>query len=306
MRKVHFNAVFSKVWSKAVTSCNVVAGFRKAGIHPFNDKAIAIPVNGEAVSHHIAESCGREPSTEMIDLPSTQTIDDRGSIEATSFRETETTENSFTPVEVQLYQHRIEEGYDVFTDQRYVQWVKLNHPALLPASLSQHQISSPLIETANENHIESSDDLVISTLPSSLSQPPSFQQLIEENGGNRLQQPQSPAGPFIEMMAEEHMGPSEEQPSTSECQPPSHDSPVEENKISKYLTLPDIPIKPTNKATTSTHQTGARIVTSQQFLREKEEKKKQLEGEKRLRKLERERKRNYKNRQYRKERRKDY
>ena len=50
----------------------------------------------------------------MIDLPSTQTIDDRdmgGSIEATSFRETETTENSFTPAEVQLYQHQIEEGY---------------------------------------------------------------------------------------------------------------------------------------------------------------------------------------------------
>ena len=44
----------------------------------------------------------------------------------------------------------------------------------------------------------------------------------------------------------------------------------------------------------STHQTGARIVTSQQFLkvlREKEEKKKQLEEEKMLRKLERERKR---------------
>ena len=76
------------------------------------------------------------------------------------------------------------------------------------------------------------------------------------------------------------MGPSEEQPSTSECQPPSHDSPVEENKISKYLTLPDIPIKPTNKATTSTHQTGARIVTSKKFLREKEEKKKQLKEEK--------------------------
>ena len=68
---------------------------------------------------------------------------------------------------------------------------------------------------------------------------------------------------------------------------------MEENEISKYLTLPDIPIKPTNKATTSTHQTGARIVTSQQFLKvlqEKEEKKKQLEEEKRLRKLEREKK----------------
>ena len=158
-------------------------------------------------------------------------------------------------------------------------------------------------------YVESGDDLLISTSTLSLSQPPSFQPLTEENRGNRLQQPQSPPGPFIEMMAEEHMGPSEEQPSTSECQPPSHDSPVEENKISKYLTLPDIPIKPTNKATTSTYQTGARIVTSQQFLKvlqEKEEKKKQLEEEKLLRKLERERKRNYKKRQYRKERRKDY
>ena len=99
MGKVQFNAVFSKVWSKAVTSSNAVAGFRKAGIHPFNDKAIAIPVNDEAVSHHIAESCGQEPSKEMIDLPSTQTIDDRdmrGSIEVTSYGETVTIENSFT------------------------------------------------------------------------------------------------------------------------------------------------------------------------------------------------------------------
>ena len=87
------------------------------------------------------------------DLPSTQTIDDRdmgGSIEVTSFGETETTVNLFTPAEVQLYQHRIEEGYNVFTDQRFVQCVNLNHPALLPASLSQHQISSPLIVTANK------------------------------------------------------------------------------------------------------------------------------------------------------------
>ena len=44
------------------TPSNVVAGFRKAGIHPFNDKAIAIPVNGEAVSHHNAENCSQEPS----------------------------------------------------------------------------------------------------------------------------------------------------------------------------------------------------------------------------------------------------
>ena len=112
MGKVHFNVVFSKVWLKAVTSSNVVAGFRKAGIHPFNDKAIAIPVNGEAANHHNAENCSREPS-EIIDLPSTLTVEDHGmggSIDETSSGETET---SFTPVEVQLYQHQIDEDYTI-------------------------------------------------------------------------------------------------------------------------------------------------------------------------------------------------
>jgi len=69
------------------------------------------------------------------------------------------------------------------------------------------------------------------------------------------------------MMAEEHMEPSEEQPSTSEGQLLSHHPPVEENKINKYLTLPEIPINSTNKATKNKQQTGARIVTSQQFLK---------------------------------------
>ena len=86
------------------TSSNVVAGFRKAGIHLFNDKAIAIPVNGEAASHHNAENCSQDPS-EIIDLPSTPTVEYHGIggfIDETSSGETET---SFTPAEVQLYQH---------------------------------------------------------------------------------------------------------------------------------------------------------------------------------------------------------
>ena len=93
------------------------------------------------------------------------------------------------------------------------------------------------------------------------------------------------------MMAEEHREPSEEQPSTSEGQLPSHHPPVEENKISKYLTLPEIPINSTSKSTKNKQQTGARIVISQRFLkalREKEEKKKQLEEEKRSRIFKRE------------------
>ena len=118
-----------------------MAGFRKAGIHPFNDTAIAMPVNGKAVSPHNAENCSQEPS-EIIDLPSTPTVEDHGmggSIDETSSGEPETT---FTPAEVQ---HRIDEGYYIFTDQRYIQWVKLNHPALLPSSsdnIKQYQVLS--------------------------------------------------------------------------------------------------------------------------------------------------------------------
>ena len=55
------------------TSSNIVAGFRKAGIHPFNDKAITIPVNGDAVSHHNAENWSQKPN-KIIDLPSTPTV----------------------------------------------------------------------------------------------------------------------------------------------------------------------------------------------------------------------------------------
>lgn len=165
----------------------------------------------------------------------------------------------------------------------------MDEAALLPASLRQHQtISSPLIETANEYHIESDDDQQIAA--TSQSQPPSHQSLTEENGDNRLHQTQSPTGPFTVMMAEEHIEPSEEQPSTSEGQLPLYHPPVEENKISKYLILPEISINSANKATKNKQQTGARIVTSQQFLKalREKEKKEQLEEEKRSRKFERE------------------
>ena len=83
--------------------------------------------------------------------------------------------------------------------------------------------------------------------------------------------------------------PSLRRPSLTEI--PSYETdviPIEENKISKYLSIPQLQHKPKDK-----NHTGARIVTSHEFLaelRQKEEKKKQAEEEKRQRMLERERK----------------
>lgn len=41
--KYSFSELFAKAWVRAVTPANVIAGFQKAGIYPFNPKAIKVP-----------------------------------------------------------------------------------------------------------------------------------------------------------------------------------------------------------------------------------------------------------------------
>jgi len=39
--KLNFNEVFQNAWLNSITPANVVAGFRKAGVYPFNRSAIS-------------------------------------------------------------------------------------------------------------------------------------------------------------------------------------------------------------------------------------------------------------------------
>ena len=39
---------------------------------------------------------------------------------------------SFTDEQEELYQHRYEEGYNLYTDICYVNWLEIHHPEALP------------------------------------------------------------------------------------------------------------------------------------------------------------------------------
>ena len=149
--------------------------------------------------------------------------------------------NIFTTEEIELFERRFKEGYDLYIDEKYVDWMNRTYPNFLPA------------------HLRKNSSCISDYIPQSVSEE------VE----------------VCTTSSSEHR---------SHTEIPSYNTdvvPIEENKISKYLTIPKLPQKPNIK-----EQTGARIVTSYEFLaelQEKEEKKKQVEEEKIQWKLERER-----------------
>lgn len=166
--------------------------------------------------------------------------------------------NGFTTEETELFERRFIEGYDLFIDERYVEWMERMHPNSLPANLRQE--SSHSFSSKNYD----------------VSQPATESEEIEHTTSTSLES--DPITLSVDGRSQTQI--------TSYA---TDVAPTEPNRISKYLTIPTLSQKPKK----SNSQTGARIVTSHEFiaeLREKEEKKKQAEEEKRQRKLERERK----------------
>jgi len=41
--KIHFSALFSQAWARAISPSNIIAGFQTCGVYPFNPAAIKVP-----------------------------------------------------------------------------------------------------------------------------------------------------------------------------------------------------------------------------------------------------------------------
>ena len=55
----NFNKVFSEAWLKSVVPVNIVAGFRKCGVDPYNPAAISVPGRGSSTKGgESADECG--------------------------------------------------------------------------------------------------------------------------------------------------------------------------------------------------------------------------------------------------------
>ena len=106
LSKFTFNSLFSQAWMKSVLPESIIHGFKKCGVHPFNPSAIAVPQSSKP---------GNDVSSNLET--------------ATSLS------NPFTREQLDLFERRWEEEYDIFEDSEYIRWLKLNHPELLPSEL---------------------------------------------------------------------------------------------------------------------------------------------------------------------------
>ena len=160
MNRFQFSALFSKAWGTAVSPSNIIAGFRRCGVYPFNPSAISVPdvpdANddeecSEAPSHHTL------PSDIGINHPSTHYVtSSSSSLDMSQSVSKKDASNSvvdgasvcvapsisagskpsvdvFTPEQLRRFQIRYEEGFNVYTDPDYVKWLELYHPESLPS-----------------------------------------------------------------------------------------------------------------------------------------------------------------------------
>ena len=118
--RFQFSALFSQAWSLAVTPANITAGFRTCGVYPFNPAAISIPANPDKGKED--EPCS------SVALSSSCSQDELHSGDSGASSPLPV---DFTPEQEQRFQRRFEEGFDVFTDSEYIQWLRINHPESL-------------------------------------------------------------------------------------------------------------------------------------------------------------------------------
>ena len=104
--KFDFSGLLSKAWSRTMTPSNIINGFQKCRVYPFDPDAV-------------------KPSTSPGVLDDSSTDEDSGDGGDTG--DNPEAEPVFTAEEEALFKRRFEEGFDIF-DGRYHEWLNVNHP----------------------------------------------------------------------------------------------------------------------------------------------------------------------------------
>ena len=125
--KFNFNTLFSQAWLKAVSPINVISGFKTCGMHPYNSDAIKVP--GDSLKPMSSAA----PRTDAISNATSPTAPHTDAISNASSPEQVCDTRKFTEEQLQLFEKRAEEGYNLYTDPAYVSWLKRYHPELLPS-----------------------------------------------------------------------------------------------------------------------------------------------------------------------------
>ena len=292
---------------RALTPSNIVAGFKKCGVHPFNRNAILTLDSDSSGDTPPSSSSVPSASTSSATTPPVNT--DSPNPDTSS-------PQSFPPEKVELFQRRYEEGYDI-PDAEYEAWLKIAHPeagitnvagmfqdvaTLNPVGESNNESDDEILEhetPLSSPEMFSSPDASHTFVPSSTNNSgvsaatPSQSSMVSSEVPLPCQTPASaPSLPKVTSHAPVSVGTTLSSSNTSTS---SKVSP-----LAQYLTLPDATPKSRTKEPEATKMraiTGARVLTSVEcfaIIKEQEEKKKKQEEEKARKKKEREEKRKQK------------
>ena len=110
--RFNFSQLFSLAWMQAMTMKNIVSGFRVTGVYPVNRKVVEKPKELSKLS--LLEATGLA----YIPLYSPAKV---SSVEPR--RHTE-----FSAEELDRFECRYDNGYDLSTDERYNRWLRMYHP----------------------------------------------------------------------------------------------------------------------------------------------------------------------------------
>ena len=171
--RFNFSHLFSQAWCKSVTPGNVMAGFRRAGVYPFNPNAITLtedtsadtcssPSRVEVDTSHQTSSMSAADETASVNNAATTVISCTATVSSqclpgdnsvgtgpshsspTEDTFDRTLNTAFSDEREERFERRYQEGYDL-PDPLYEEWLKRHHPessqATLPPLPSEQELS---------------------------------------------------------------------------------------------------------------------------------------------------------------------
>ena len=121
VNRYSFSKIFSQAWIKAMTIRNIMSGFKVTGVYPLNRNALKPP---EEPKESLAAASG------LAFIPLYSPAKPRLLSQADHSL-------SFSNEEVQRFETRYENGYDLVTDERYNRWLEMYHPEHADSLLDQ-------------------------------------------------------------------------------------------------------------------------------------------------------------------------
>ena len=104
--------------------------------YPFNRNAISFPDDDDS------GSSGTIPRN-----PSSHNATDDDSVVASTMNSSTST---FTSMQIELFQTRFEDGYNIYNDKDYVSWLELNHPEAAPSNLTCIDTAISLLDSFSD------------------------------------------------------------------------------------------------------------------------------------------------------------